>query len=180
VTIARGRGSKGESGHGGHGHGDRQTFRSGDGQEGEFFAVLVKREPGPTRTVTPITCAISGTSERPGSRPSGRPIRCSHSRGVDSLQQLSDQGEAEKSKFGPQIKISECRGIIPEDTNDGYDFFDLVEGSKYPPESCYCRSLASLIKHIRVPKLARLVREILDEHADLFKKMPAAKTMHHG
>ena len=30
------------------------------------------------------------------------------------------------------------------------------------------------------PSLARLVREILDEHAELFQKMPAAQSMHHG
>jgi 3'-5' exoribonuclease len=41
-------------------------------------------------------------------------------------------------------------------------------------------STSSKARNTRTPILARLVREILEEHADLFKKMPAAKQMHHG
>jgi 3'-5' exoribonuclease len=57
---------------------------------------------------------------------------------------------------------------------------DLVEGSKYPPGSCYAQILGFVDKNICCPKLARLVREILEENAELFQKMPAAQLMHHG
>jgi 3'-5' exoribonuclease len=152
-----------------------------DGQEGEFFATLVKRENGTDKhgnlyykchfrdkrstRVAPIWSSdpmLSFASDWP--LYSGFRLRA----------------KAENSKYGPQIKILECREVVPEDSDDGYDFFDLVESSKYPPGSCYARILGFVDKHIRKPYLARLVREILDEHSELFQKMPAAQSLHHG
>jgi 3'-5' exoribonuclease len=152
-----------------------------DGQEGEFFAVLVKREPGTDKNGNPYYMCHFRDKRATRAAPiwSSDPL-LSFAAEWTLYNSFRIKARAEKSKFGPQIKIVECRGIVPEDTDDGYDFFDLVEGSKYPPESCYAQILGFIDHHIRVPQLARLVREILEEHADLFKKMPAAKTMHHG
>ena len=152
-----------------------------DGQEGEFFATLVNRDSGTDKHGNPYyKCHFRDK----------RATRVAPIWSSDPLLPFAAnwplysgfrlRAKAENSKYGPQIKLVECREVVPEDSEDGYDFFDLVESSKYPPGSCYAQIFGFVDKHIRCPKLARLVREILEEHADLFKKMPAAKTMHHG
>ena len=152
-----------------------------DGQEAEFFAALVKTDRGTDKHGNPYyKCHFRDK----------RATRVAPIWSSDPLLPfVSDwppfasfriRAKAEDSKFGPQIKIVECREVIPEDTLDGYDFFDLVESSKYPPGSCYAQILGFIDKHIRRPELARLVREILVENAELFGKMPAAQNLHHG
>jgi 3'-5' exoribonuclease len=153
----------------------------GDGQEGEFFAILANRESGTDKHGNPFhKCHFRDK----------RATRVAPIWSSDPMLTLAAswplyasyriRAKAENSKFGPQIKLIECREVVAEDADDGYVFFDLVEGSKYPPESCYVQIRGFIDQHIRQPQLARLVREILEEHAELFKKMPAAKTMHHG
>ena len=90
------------------------------------------------------------------------------------------RAKAEDSSSAPRSRSSNAARSSPRTTADGYDFFDLVESSKYPPGRATRRSWGSSSKHIRRPKLARLVREILEENAELFQKMPAAQSLHHG
>src|SRR5262249_29526564 len=80
-----------------------------------------------------------------------------------------------KPKYGLQLQVLEIRPAVPEDAADGYDFFDLVESSKYPQGTCFAKILDFIAIHIREPKLALLVRQVLDEQADLFQKMPPAQ-----
>ena len=152
-----------------------------DGQEAEFFAALVKRDQGTDKHGNPyFKCHFRDK----------RAVRVAPIWSSDPLLTFATswplnaafrlKAKAESSKYGPQIKVVECREVIPEDAADGYDFFDLVESSKYPPESCYGQIFGFIDQHIRREHLARLVREILQEHAELFKKMPAAKSLHHG
>ena len=152
-----------------------------DGQEGEFFAALVKTDKGTDKHGNPYyKCHFRDK----------RATRVAPIWSSDPLLTFAAEwtpyvgyrirAKAENSKYGPQIKLIECREVVPEDAEDGYDFFDLVESSKYPPGSCHARILGFIDQHIRRPQLARLVREILEEHAELFQKMPAAQSLHHG
>ena len=152
-----------------------------DGQEAEFFAALVKKEPGTDKHGNRfVKCHFRDR----------RITRVAPLWSSDPLLTICDgwnvgegfrlRAKGESNKFGPQIKILEIRVVVPEDAEDGYDFFDLVESSKYPPDKCYAHILGFIDKHIRRPELAQLVREILDEHGELFRKMPAAQNLHHG
>jgi 3'-5' exoribonuclease len=152
-----------------------------DGQEGEFFAALVKTDKGTDKHGNPyFKCHFRDK----------RATRVAPIWSSDPFLPMAAEwklyaafrirAKAEDSKFGPQIRILECREVVAEDSEDGYDFFDLVESSKYPPGSCYSQILGFVEKHVRKPKLARLVREILEENAELFQKMPAAQSLHHG
>ncbi len=152
-----------------------------EGQEGEFFAALVKRDVSTDKNGNPYyKCLFRDKwTSRVAMIWSNDPLRPMAS-DWPLYSGFRIRAKAENSKFGPQIKIFECREVVPEDSADGYDFFDLVESSKYPPGSCYSRILGFIDKHIQKPLLARLVREILDEHSELFQKMPAAQSLHHG
>jgi 3'-5' exoribonuclease len=152
-----------------------------DGQEGEFFAALVKRETGTDKHGNPYYKCHFRDKRATRVAPiwsSDPMLPWAASWPLYSGFRL--RAKAENSKYGPQIKLIECREVVAEDAEDGYDFFDLVEGSKYPPGSCYAQILGFVDKNICCPKLARLVREILEENAELFQKMPAAQLMHHG
>jgi 3'-5' exoribonuclease len=153
-----------------------------DGQEGEFFAALVKKEGGTDKNGNPfVRCHFRDKRvTRIAPLWSSDPLLAEATHWpLYSAYRLRAKGE-NSSKFGPQIKVFECREVVADDVHDGYDFFDLVEGSKYPPGSCFAQILGFVDKHIKKPLLARLVREILEEHAELFQKMPAAASLHHG
>ena len=83
-------------------------------------------------------------------------------------------------RFGMQIELLGIRPATRRRPADGFDFFDLVESSQYDPEELLAvdPSIGST-KYIDEPHLHELVAEILDEHGDLFSKMPAAQNFHH-
>ena len=83
-------------------------------------------------------------------------------------------------RYGPQIDVLECRAAEEADADDGYDFADLVESSNFPVEVMYRSILDRIDRYVLDPHLKRLVTTILDGHAPLFKKMPAAQNFHHG
>jgi len=152
-----------------------------DGQEGEFFAALVKRDNGTDKHGNPYyKCHFRDK----------RATRVAPIWSSDPLLSFAAEwtlhagfrirAKAENSKYGPQIKVVECREVIPEDSADGYDFFDLVESSKYAPDSRIEKINEFADKYIQDPHLNRLVRTILGVHADLLRKMPAAQNFHHS
>jgi 3'-5' exoribonuclease len=83
-------------------------------------------------------------------------------------------------KFGPQLEILGIRPAVEQDVADGYDFFDLVESTDYNVEELFKSIHDRIDRSIDDPLLKRLVRNILDDHAELFKKMPAAQSFHHS
>src|SRR5262249_54080981 len=85
-----------------------------------------------------------------------------------------------KVKYGLQLNIIEIRPTCDEDSADGYDFFDLVESARYNPDELLKSIHDRVDRCIDDPCLKELVRTILRDHAELFKKMPAAQSMHHS
>lgn len=151
-------------------------------QEAECFAALIKKVPGVTKRDEPyLHCHFRDrrvTLEAP---------IWSNNRFYNQAQQwvvgiayrLRVKGSL-NPKFGLQLQIIEIRPAGPEDAADGYDFFDLVESSKYPFGHCFAKIQEFVETYITELPLRQLVRAILDEHGDLFQKMPAAQSLHHG
>jgi 3'-5' exoribonuclease len=153
-----------------------------DEQEAEVFAALVKKVRGTTARDQPfIRCYF---------RDKRVMLECpvwADNRFFNQAQQWAEgiayrlrvKGEL-KPKYGMQFQILSIRPAVPEDEADGYDFFDLVETSDIPVP-VLCDKIQGLIdRYIDDPRLKRLVERILDEHADLFRKMPAAQNFHHS
>lgn len=82
-------------------------------------------------------------------------------------------------RFGMQIELLGIRPAVEEDSADGFDFFDLVESSKYSPQTLLESILFRVEKFIDEPHLKELVKRILAGNSDLLSKMPAAQSMHH-
>lgn len=85
-----------------------------------------------------------------------------------------------KVKYGLQLEILEIRPAQDEDRADGYDFRDLFESSDYDPDELFQKLIGFVHRWIGDLPLRQLVESLLLEHADLFKKMPAAQNFHHS
>jgi 3'-5' exoribonuclease len=83
-------------------------------------------------------------------------------------------------RFGMQIELLGIRPVTDEDAEDGYDFFDLVETSRYTADELMDSIRNRIDKNMTEPHLKELVLRILDDHEELFRKMPAAQNMHHS
>jgi 3'-5' exoribonuclease len=83
-------------------------------------------------------------------------------------------------RYGMQIEILGIRPATEADHRDGYDFFDLVESSRRDPREMMQWIRGRVDRLIDQPHLRQLVTTILDNHEDLFVKMPAAANLHHS
>ena len=152
-----------------------------DGDEGEFFAALVKRDEGTDKHGNPYYKCLF--RDKRGSRVA--PIWSNDPLRIFAAEWALHQGyrlraKAESSKYGPQIKVIECRLVVPEDAADGYDFFDLVESSKYSPDVLVEHLEAIIQRNIRCPHIRQLLTVLIAQHGDLLRKMPAAMNNHHS
>jgi 3'-5' exoribonuclease len=153
-----------------------------DGQEAVCFAALVKKVRGTTKKNEPfIKCYFRDkrvTLEAP--------LWYNHR--FHNQASLWPEGIAYriqvraevKSHYGLQIDIFEIRPATAGDEADGYDFQDLVDSSRYSAALLRERLDQLIEKYIRAPHVKRLVRDILAEHDELFRKMPAAQNFHHS
>ena len=152
-----------------------------DGQEGECFAALVKRDEGTDKHGNPYYKCLFRDKRMSRVAPiwSNDPLR------IFAADWALHQGyrlrvKAEDSKYGPQIKLIECRLVVPEDSADGYDFFDLVESSKYAPDLIVENLRTIIARNIRSPHILQLLEVLIARHGDLLRKMPAAMNNHHS
>jgi 3'-5' exoribonuclease len=154
-----------------------------DGQEGICFAALVQRDKGKDKHGNPfVKCHFR---DRNGTIVA--PIWSDDPLLPEAIAWTIGDGFRLRTRldlharFGPQLKILEIRPAGgPEDIADGYDFADLVESSKFPPGSCYGKVLEYVENHIKDTSLRRLVEQILAEHSELIRKLPAAQNVHHS
>ena len=153
-----------------------------DGQEAVCFAALSKKERGTDKHGNPyVKCHFRDR----------RAVLIAPLWSTDPLRPFSEEwtigggfrlrGKLDLNpKFGPQLKLVEVREAGPDDEAEGYNFQELVESSHFPiPDLCR-RVRQNVERYIQEPCLKRLVLEILEEHDELFRKMPAASSFHHS
>lgn len=153
-----------------------------DGQEAQCFAALVKKVRGTTyKGETFYKCFFRDkfvTLEAPVWADS-RFLKQAETWGEGMAYRLHVKASL-KPKYGLQLEIINIRPAVEADSVDGYHFFDLVESSERDPEELLAKIRGFVDKCVDEPHLKQLVLSILEENADLFKKMPAAQTFHHG
>ena len=152
------------------------------GQEAVCFAALVKKEKGVDKHGNPYVKCHFRDKRRSVVAPfwSSNALREEAGAWVEGIAyRLRAKGDW-KVKYGFQIEILEIRPATDNDISDGYDFFDLVETSRFEVERLYKSIHNHIERCIDDPRLKRLVVGLLDEHVDLFKKMPAAQNFHHS
>ncbi len=153
-----------------------------DGQEGEFFAALVKKDTGTDKHGNPfVKCHF-----RDKVATLVAPLWSSH----PLLSFAGDwaigegyrlRGKATRdARYGLQLTLASVQLAGEADAADGYDFFDLVESARYTPDSRVERIDEIVEKYVRCSHIKRLIRALLEEHGELLRKMPAAQNFHHS
>ncbi len=153
-----------------------------DGLEAECFAALVSKTRGETYKAEPFVKCVFRDKRTTVDAPvwaNSRFLKQAETWTIGVAYRMHVRTEV-KPKYGLQLEILNIRPAVPEDADDGYDFYDLVESTDFDPEKLFKTVGDCIDRYIEQPHLKRLVLEILDDQAELFKKMPAAMNFHHG
>ena len=86
------------------------------------------------------------------------------------------QGLMQEFKGAPQVKIDRIRLAVPQDP---YDPADLVPTAPMDLPSAYAR-VEALVDSMSDPAYKAICLELLRRHGEGFRKVPAAKSVHHG
>jgi 3'-5' exoribonuclease len=152
-----------------------------DGQEAECFAALVRKVRGTTyKNESYLKCYFRDkrvTVEAPLWADS-RFLKQAET-WADGVAYRLHVRAAVKPRYGLQLEILNIRPATADDVADGYNFYDLVESTDRDPELLFQNIVGYVEKGIDCPQLKRLVLGLLNENAELFKKLPAAQGMHH-
>ena len=86
----------------------------------------------------------------------------------------------EHERYGPQItELVAIRPAADADLADGFDPAQLVESSRYDPETMFAELKALATSQIADEPLRRLVLPLLDRHAAPMKRLPATRDRFH-
>jgi len=153
-----------------------------DGQEAVCFAALVKKTRGMTKANQPFIKCLFRDKRVSYEAPLWHDHRYFPEADgwAEGLAYRLQVRASFNLRYGMQIEILGIRPAVDEDAADGYDFFDLVESSQYDPQKLIDSVVNRVHKFIVEPHLKQLVLQILREHDDLLRKMPAAQSMHHN
>ena len=154
-----------------------------DGQEATCFALLASKYRGVTKRNEPfVKCMFR---DRAASLEA--PVWANHpliEEAVEWAEGMAYRLHVRVSshhQFGLQLNVLAIRPASEaEDGADGYNFQELVESSKYSVAMLVAKIDAVIDRYVTEPHLRRLVQSLLEEHKDLFRKMPAASNMHHA
>ena len=133
-----------------------------DGQEAVCFAALVRKSRGVSKSNKPYLKCVFRDKRLEVESPLWHDSRCY--RDADgwvegSAYRLHVQCRHDV-RFGLQLDILSARPVTEADTADGYDFFDLVPSSKFPPEDLFKKLEILIERSIDHPALKTLVRTV--------------------
>ena len=84
-----------------------------------------------------------------------------------------------ESSYGSDLKILQIELAGPEHEGEGFVLADLIPSSEFLVKEL-CDELKATIEAFADPYLRELIRGLLNDHRELFLKMPAAKSFHHA
>jgi 3'-5' exoribonuclease len=146
------------------------------GQSADFFALLTERTKGATREGKPFyTCRFRDARRTVAFMvwsDGGWFEACERDWQVGQFYKIRGQ-YGEHERYGGQIDIHNIRPVNEGDAQDGFDPLDFAECSRYNREAMFTELKALAETHIADLPLRRLVRTILDRHAEPLKRLPA-------
>jgi 3'-5' exoribonuclease len=152
-----------------------------DGQEATCFAALVSKSVSRTKTTQPMVKCVFRDK-----RASVETVLWHDSRFLEESDQWAEGSPYRVQvrgkfhlRYGMQMELLSIRPVSDQDAEHGFDFADLYESSQLTPEENYQKLKTLIERGIDHPLLRRLVDDVLEANAALFKKMPAAQGIHH-
>lgn len=153
-----------------------------NGQEADFFALLVSKEELMTRDGKPyfrvgfrdarraVTFPIWGDSPWAGD--------CRDCWQVGAFYKI--RAEYRETNYGPQLEIRKIRDVVEEDRQDGFDPAMCQARSRFDPEEMFDELLSIAKKHIGDKNLLALVVDLFTENRELLLTQSAATRNHHA
>ncbi len=100
--------------------------------------------------------------------------KCEHEWEVGQFYKIRGK-YGEHERYGPQIEVEQIRAVTDADRNDGFDTTEFITGSRRGSDEMFAELLALVEEHIKDEPLRRLVRTILERHAEPLKRLPATQ-----
>lgn len=154
-----------------------------DGQEAECFALLAEKTRGVSkRSEVYYKCYFRDRDSRLEAPIwASNPLIKDAPGWMEGVAYRLHVRVSSSAQYGLQLTLLGIRPATDaEDAAEGFRFSDLVESSKYDVEWLSGRIDGLIDRYVTEPHLKQLVKGLLLEHKDLFRKMPAASNMHHS
>jgi 3'-5' exoribonuclease len=148
------------------------------GQTADFFALLADKTKGATRDGKPYyTCRFRDA------RRSVTLMVWADSPTFEACERDWQSGQfykvraryGEHERYGPQIELEIIRPATDKDKEDGFDTAQLVESSRYDVRQMFAELQELGATRIADEPLRRLVRTLLDTHAEALMRLPATR-----
>jgi 3'-5' exoribonuclease len=90
------------------------------------------------------------------------------------------RGQVQSYRDQLQVKIDQCRPVVADDVQDGFDEGLLVPSTKFDLDDLMRRLEETLARELVRPEMRRLATETLALHGAGLRVHPAAKAIHHA
>lgn len=154
-----------------------------DGQEAVCFALLVNKTRGVTKRNERFVKCYFRDRMKTLEAPIWAGTRFVHEceKWNDGMPYRLVVRAEQKGNFGLQLDLLEVRPAEEGlDAADGFQLANLVESSRYGVQALEERVHTLIDRYVTDSALNRLVKLVLEQNRELFLKMPAASSMHHG
>ncbi len=85
-----------------------------------------------------------------------------------------------ETSYGPQLDIDRIRDVVEDDCTEGFDPFDFFQSTRFDVDVMFQELLELAETEISDLALRQLAVELLTDHADAIKHIPAATRNHHA
>ena len=90
------------------------------------------------------------------------------------------RGQVQSYRDQLQIKVDQCRPVVPEDAQEGFDESRLVPSTKFDLDDLMRRLEGTLEREVKRPEMRRLATETMAAFGPALRVHPAAKAIHHA
>jgi len=90
------------------------------------------------------------------------------------------RGQVQSYRDQLQIKVDQCRPVLPEDVKEGFDESRLVPSTKFDLDDLMRRLEGTLAREVKRPEMRRLATETMAAYGPALRVHPAAKAIHHA
>ncbi len=152
-----------------------------DGEEGDFFALLVTKEESQTRQGKHYFRVTFRDAHREVSFPiwGDSPLAADCDKEWVPGEFYKLRATYRETNFGPQLDIRRIRIVSDEDYADGFHEGMCLATSTTPPEELFAELIGLAETEIQDDSLRTLVTKILSQHRETLLLLPAATRNHH-
>lgn len=152
------------------------------GQQGDFFALLVKKDPGKTREAKPFYRATFRDANRTVTA-----MIWADGGWFEDCDQHWQPGQYFKiraryfeNQYGPGIELEKLRPVDDTDAKAGFDAAEFHARTRFDPVAMHAELIALAEREIDHAQVRLLTVTLLRDHADLLVNMAAAVHHHHA